>query len=489
MMRAGQPRRDRGSVLILTVVVITILGLVVVAVASYSVSVLRKGQITEDRADRLSAAEGAMRDLIDRLGGDGTLCTTAFGSTGTPFPFAFPLNDVAVDLSCQPVGLSLSETTGWAVVVTGEGVPDGEGLQTQSGGDKVFGGNTYVERTSLLDLKSPLTIKFGDLFYTDPSCGAAGEFDATPISGLSFEPAGQNGLWCTSQAWSDLFPEPDVPNLGSLTNRTNSVFDATTNPNGAYRTDGGCRIYYPGRYTFAPDFGTNAYLRSGDYLFDLPGDASAAQIRVDKAKVSAGFPVIAGDEQVIANAPCEDAMVDDSGTGGATFYVAGKTNFSIEKGTGPNSGSLEIFRREQGTNPTNYVSIHAVGSTLAHPETIISTAAGNNKEMAIHGQIWAPEAGIAFGEVTNDAKGQLLGGAVVASIDARSSASASGFVIQVAGGPQEARFRLRAVASKSGTTVVQVVAQLRFDPPESGTDLGQWQLAVNSWRVCDAAVC
>ena len=124
--------------MILTIVVITILSLVVVAVASYSVSVLRKGEVTEDRADRLSAAEGAMRDLLDRLGGDGSLCTTAFGTSGTPFPFPIDLNDVSVELSCQQVGLEISDVTGWAVVVTGEGVPDGEGLRTQSGGDKVF---------------------------------------------------------------------------------------------------------------------------------------------------------------------------------------------------------------------------------------------------------------------------------------------------------------------------------------------------------------
>ena len=117
--------------------------------------------------------------------------------------------------------------------------------------------------------------------------------------------------------------------------------------------------------------------------------------------------------------------------------------------------------------------------------TIVSTASGNHKQMAIHGQVWAPQGRITFGEVTNATAAQLLGGAVVASIRADASASATGFVIQVQGGPDSDKVELTATATKNGTTVVNVIAQLRFAPPPSGTGVGVWQLAVNSWRVVE----
>src|SRR5690606_19223907 len=131
-------------------------------------------------------------------------------------------------------GASLSAITGWAVVVTGEGVPDGQGLITQAGGDKVFGGATYIARLGLFDLKKDLVIKQGNLWYTDPACSPEGDFPGASVSKLSFDPAMTQGLWCTNNQWNTMFPEPSVPALGSLTTRNNNPYDATTNPNGSY---------------------------------------------------------------------------------------------------------------------------------------------------------------------------------------------------------------------------------------------------------------
>ncbi len=484
---------DRGSVIIMVMLIVVVLALVVIALADYAVATLRQGDVVENRADRLSAAEGAMRDTLDRLSGDGSLCTTSFGGSGTPQPFPYPLNGTSVSRTCTPIGATISEITGWAIVVTGEGgAPNGQGLHTQGGGDKVFGGETFVDRTSLMNLQKPLKIKEGNLWYTDPSCEPAGEYDPAVIPNLSFDPPEGNGLWCTSQTWQSLFPEPAVPNLAALTNRTNTAHHATTNPNGAYEDRGPCRVFFPGRYSFKPDFTDNVYMLPGDYLFAVPGNVNQARITIDKSIVTAGRPGISGDEQIIANDPCQVEIEDATVTGvGATFYLDGNTNIEIDKGTGVQSGALEIFRREQGpSSSTDYVSIHTLPThSLNYSQAVLSTGSGNNKEMAIHGQIWAPRARVIFGNVTNDAKGQILGGAVVAGVDAQSSASASGFVIQVAGSPQEALFKLQATAEKDGTTIVQVVAQLRFDPPPTGSTVGAWKLAVNSWRVCDQSLC
>jgi hypothetical protein len=168
--------------------------------------------------------------------------------------------------------------------------------------------------------------------------------------------------------------------------------------------------------------------------------------------------------------------------GGATFYLGGATHIAVTT-----QGSLEILRREQGSTPVDYVSLQAVPShSLAHSTPILSTASGNMKQMALHGQVYAPNANFVFGNVTNSAAAQLLGGAVVGAIEAQASASASGFLIQVQGSPQADRMRLTAIATKAGiTTRVQVIAQLRFTAASAAAGTGYWELAVNSWRVCD----
>lgn len=72
-------RRDRGNALPLTLVVGTVLSLVVVATANYTVTTLRYGQVAESRANTLAAANAAMDDAIEQLRLKRSLCATAAG--------------------------------------------------------------------------------------------------------------------------------------------------------------------------------------------------------------------------------------------------------------------------------------------------------------------------------------------------------------------------------------------------------------------------
>ena len=152
-------------------------------------------------------------------------------------------------------------------------------------------------------------------------------------------------------------------------------------------------------------------------------------------------------------------------------------------------GGFEILRRQQNND---FVSLHALppghamASTLDYNTDIINTGPGSNKQMVIHGMVYAPRASLEFGNVANAAAAQLSGGAIVARIEAQAAASASGFVIQVQGSPQSDRLAYTATATKNGTTQVRVIAQVRFAPPASGAGVGTWELVMNSWRVCDA---
>ncbi len=165
---------DRGSVLPIVLVIVVVLEGVVFATAEYATSTLRYGRAVESRADRLSAAEGGIRDIIDRITNSQLpLCSTAAGVGGIDMDLP-DISGADITVRCQQVGGQLADMTSWAVVITGEGgVPNGEGLTTQSGGEKIFGGPTYIARQNLLGLQRDLLIEQGDLWYSDASCTPA----------------------------------------------------------------------------------------------------------------------------------------------------------------------------------------------------------------------------------------------------------------------------------------------------------------------------
>ena len=191
----------------------------------------------------------------------------------------------------------------------------------------------------------------------------------------------------------------------------------------------GCTIFLPGMYTTPPSLSKNNYFRAGEYHFvDFTWDITDATVVAGWANTD----LLYGDQQFLANAPCEDATFADANSGstpGATFYLGGTARIEI-----CNKGGLEIFRRAQGAD---FVSIQAlrdmpapyVNSTLDYNDDILWTQSGNNSDLALHGQAWAPFASMTFGNVTNSANGQILGGAAFATIHLQASASASAFVI------------------------------------------------------------
>lgn len=466
------PVRDRGSILPIVLVIVIVLGAVVVATAKYATSTLKYGQVVESRADRLSAAEGGMRDIVDRIGNAQLpLCATAAGVGGVDVNLP-NISGSQVTVNCQQISGQLADITGWAIVVTGAGgVPDGQGLTTQSGGTKIFGGSTYVARPQLLGLQKDLRIEQGDLWYTGASCSTGGDFVGGATGHLVFE-SPIRGRWCTNRPWqysvgqpSGLFGMPTVPTLPT-----------TAAP--AFQDIAGCRVFSPGVYTTAPNWASNNYLKSGNYVFNV--SANGGVINIDHAIVTAGREGVGGDEQQIDNTKCNPVRDADTATG-ASLYLDGNTHINVST-----QGSLEILRRAQGDN---VVSIQTLAThTSNYTTAVLSTKSGNTSQMAIHGQIWAPNAGLELGNVTNTVVAQILGGAVVAKIDVDSSASADGLLIRVQGAPTSDKWALTSTATENGgVTRVRVIAQIR----QSSTDAGQtvWEIAQNSWRVCAPTGC
>ena len=267
--------------------------------------------------------------------------------------------------------------------------------------------------------------------------------------------------WLNANPTTALFAQP---NIGVLP----ADSGATLNP-GATVDGNGCKVFEPGYYTTAPVLGSYNYFKSGNYVFD------GFVLNVKQATVTAGRAAADGADgaaQFLPNDTCKSARNGDTNgitTSGATFYMKGGAGFKLEA-----HGNLEIMRRKQGKS---YVSVHVLDGSLTYNTNVIEQGPGNNKDMAVHGLVWAPEARMTFSNVTNKANGQLLGGAVLSNIVMDSSASAVGFIISVEPSDLRGKLLLDSTAEIDGvSTTIRSVVDYR--PTTSYT-------AVTSWRVID----
>jgi hypothetical protein len=488
-LRAHGPRRtsggndsgsDRGSVLPMVLVFTVVISMVVVAVADYTTTGLRYGRVVEARADRLSAADGGLRYAIQKL--------ERVGHHECPRIDPPDINGAVVTLTCEPVGSSFGDTEGYALVLTGETVPAGQPLVDAQGGaseSKRISGLVYMNRLDF-SLNAPMQFENGQLQYTvtpsDPSVDPCptthvlrndgSPIDTSlPLADVRFT-ADHYGVVCTTQPWlragSNLtddpatlvneqgkFTEPDRPDLATLPVNPGSTINGT------------CTVFEPGHYTVAPVLGNYNYFLSGNYLFD------GITMSVGNSKVTAGRAV-AESNQAIPNTACINAINGDTVTNvteaGATFYLQNGAHFEVEQ-----NGTLEIMRRKQGRR---FVSIHLLDNSLAWNQDVILQGPGSNKDMAMHGMVWAPTARITFSNVANIAKAQLLGGAVVSNIKVDSAAGTAGLVISVEPGDITGLLQLDSTATSSdgGTTTIRSIVDYRPSTKYA---------AATSWRVLD----
>jgi len=489
-------RRDRGSILPIVLVVTVVLGIVVVAIATYTTSTLRYGQISEGRSDELAAAQAAMSDALEQLQLPRSLCSTDLSSSETPVNPNFPpINGVSADVTCTVNASGLPPLDGWAVVVTGNGTPSGSpSLETTNGGQPVIEGPVYMSSINTsaepgLDDPSFKSTKIqeGDLWHEDDGCagatGTPGEIVFAPsylggdIDDLTFAPS-TRGTICTNQAWSELFIAypPTAPAAAATTAPAPTVHeDIDTDGDG--NGDGqDCVVFQPGLYSnpsqlqsLLDDYN---YFVSGVYVFQNLGTITIKQKELTFGQVpesvAEGYPIVQA-----ANSPCNYFRSDDPDEGGATLYLAGNTTFNLEA-----AGKLEVSGRQQGDFR---VALHALDASTSLPASsvanIISVDNGNGKEVGMSGLTWAPDSRIDIGTVASSKDASFRGGLVIGSFRGKVSGSGDGFVIKVPTSQQSSSLILESTA---GTTTVRVVADWR---PTSG------DLAVNSWRVCDNLNC
>lgn len=461
---------DSGAILPLVIVATFIVSTMVIAVTTYVTADLRYAKVVEERADRLAAADGGLRFGVEKLRNFQTLCATAAG-TGGGVTTVFPpvINGATTAVTCRRIGEAISDVQGWGVVVTASGVPLGQSIFSTSGAGqsdniKTFSGPVYIADPTRMELNSLMTLKDGDLWFSAADCDNAPDIPVIDTGDLLFEPSFFRGPLCTEKNWAGgLFTAP--------TGSTPPV--SPVNPE--YVDTTACRVFKPGKYT-SIDLAQDNYFNAGLYYFENTSMILQGQT------VIAGFPDGAGDSAKTVNTNCaleqafdKNAVQAAGGSGGATFYMGGNSRIEIR-----NNAGFEIFRRK--VNET-FLSIFALGSsgmdfiasTADWNTWLLETQSGSNNDVAIHGLMWAPQAGTSLGNITNAANGQLLGGIVVARLDTQASASASGFLVGIESNPVWARLLLTSTSTLNGrNAVIRAVVQFR---PDTG------DLAINSWRV------
>jgi hypothetical protein len=459
----ARPASDRGAMLPLAMVFTIILGAVVAGIASFAAAGLRHVRVVQDRADRLAAADGGMRYMIEKLKLRQTLCATAAATNGYTIVVPPSINAATIRVTCDRIGTLISDIQSWALVVTGQGVPNGSPIFETQGGNgltKTFGGPVFMSDPARLNVGAPAEIKDGDLWYTGTSC----PFPATPptIPNLTFTPPFLRGPLCTLKTWDQLFTAPTLPPMPSAINPA-----PVTTPNG-------CTVFFPGKYTTPPAFGSQNYLVAGDYYFE--------DVYLDiTGTVIGGFADgTNGDGQFLTATQCNNAASLYPGTGsGATIILGGTSKIYVD-----NKGGLEVLRRRQGTKVVSVQAVDPANATggykassidYASGQNIYESKPGNNSDVATHGLWWTPRGSIVLGNVTNTANGQFLGGLVGAYVKVQASASVNALNIRVETSPATARWLLISTATKNGaSTAIRAVVEYQPDTAF---------LAINSWRV------
>jgi hypothetical protein len=466
MLHRRSRSADRGSVLPLVLVFTVIIGMVVVAVASYTTTGLRFGRAIEARADRLAAADGGLRYAIQKL--------KKVGHHECPTIDPPDVNGATVTLTCTPVGASFSDTEGYALVLTGEGLPSSTALFSAQGAAstaKRINGLVYMNRLDF-DLSAIVRFENGQMQYSSSSpCPTThevrdnGSVIDTSLSSSEVQFSDDHfGIVCTTQPWSrdayadGKFSEPFRPDLSGLPVDPAPVPD----PGG-----GSCTVFLPGHYTSPPALGSYNYFRSGNYLFDN------FTLTIENQKVTAGRVLDGnGSVQAIPNTHCDIARQSDNVTNvteaGATFYLQNGARIVVNQ-----NGTLEVLRRKQGKS---HVGVHVLDTSLSATDDVLLQGPGTNKDMAIHGMVWAPTARITLSNVANLAEAQLLGGAVISNIKVDSSAGATGLVISVEPGDITGLLQLDSIATTADGRSTTIRSIVDYRPSTK-------YAAATSWRV------
>ena len=126
----------------------------------------------------------------------------------------------------------------------------------------------------------------------------------------------------------------------------------------------GCRIWSPGEYSSPPSLDSQSYnyFRSGDYYFNDIGNWN-----ISSAFTLFGYPGATGPgidgfkpSDTFANNPCNNAWTTDVDQSGATLYLGGNTQITVDQ-----NSTFEVSGRERsGQN----IAVQALATNGGGPD-------------------------------------------------------------------------------------------------------------------------
>ena len=576
MSARGRPvaERDSGVVLPIVLVVTVVLAIVVIGIARYGTTNLRYSQVTERRSDQLAAADAAMSYAVNLLKIGAADCIFNDQTIDLP-PLVETFNGATGSVRCSQTGGGLDSAGLFAMVLTGEGVPANQYLVETSGGSvKELGGPLFMERVTPasfdLSNNNGLLLKNAPLLHyegTTPQCDSISEDDLD--DDVDFEPDAIFGPICTGDHWynygpgGQTFDEPPIlatfdpawiDTVAATSGGAMQVYDGSQ-PSSSTRTmpltaapadlnkivtvqggytdvatsSGTCRVFEPGRYVRPPNVvNSQAYFRSGDYLFDFrtptgtpasfqgwtSASVAGSEFEFDKTTATAGkLDPGVGIAAAVPNPSCQD-VIDADTSFGVTFYLSGRAHIALDT-----QAILEIMPRNQGTSTDPlYVGVHALcdrtsgtdstwcrnspnhvadalaprpsdrqaPSNSSSNPALMWIKAGNTSEIVSNGLIYAPRAELEFRNVTNDAEVRMRGGAVVARATIDASASAENFEIGVGTQNVDLELYLVATGTDADGRETKIGSDIDLDYDEPDVDA---RLEILSWRVCETGAC
>lgn len=387
-----RPRRgEEGGALILALVFLSLFGLVIGSLLTFSSTGLRATAAVRDQRDRLYAADGAVDVAINRVRGD-----LAQGNAGGPCAaMSLALNSVATEVACEGMTGSGGGGSGGVNPVT---VPEYALLTTGTAEDGV------VQRSSSTlqidgDMYSNSTVKVA----TNATLSVAGAVGAAGVcSGSVTSTAVPPSLSCDR---GTTVADPGYPKAASSAPGVQAV------PSGQCNTAGATVTFIPGTYRSAAALSAltsaaGACPRStfvfpaGVYYFDFT-DAGAHEWRVDDANAS----VIGG--QLTGSAipgACRTEASNPAATDGVQFVFGGDSRLNVV------AGKVELCPKPSTTG--QQIVVYGLTAGAATPSTTAPVPTATSSVTAFT----SPAGALGIDGATSPASLSEAGGATTASI-------------------------------------------------------------------------
>ena len=485
-----EDRTDRGSVLILTLLVVVMLGSTVVALATYATTSLRASTNARSANERRSAADGALKVAIDEIRAGTAPCL--YDAASVDLSDVVPVIDGLVPtVTCDSLTGPLTASQNWAAVVTGANVASGSDATDTDSGPTTIDGPMWLPDLSAAGLSQiNTTVHLAGPVVHPGSCG-------TPIVPSAVAPKITFGQplvdrpVCSTTGWQSQPSLNDPPLRG----------DFDTLPPGVEDSAGSCTVFHPGVYdndslsSTYPDLPVvtdDAYFQSGDYVFIANNNTNA------DLYVGAGARLIAGKDSTITPSNlsgwgcASDPEYLNDLDGGATLYLSGRARLFVD------GANVEILPRLQTGGNDSMVSVQALctiatwcdGPGAFAPSAHTSNPlppGGNNRSIVrvtsgssvrVHGLVYAPT-GMTFLEASSTV--DLLGGIVTGRLqtDADLTIFRAGFLA-----PDPADLLISATVT-DGTQSTSMEATVTYDPMEPTAT----RVTVTGWRLCDPTGC